>query len=438
MILDYFNVRKLVVVATVAWVGSFQLWGQSVIRTSSTEKAVWQQSKDRLKSTAEVSPIFSITGNEKGTEWKAWGTTFNELDWDALLMLTRDEQEEIMYNLFAPQGDLKFTRGRISMNCNDYGRSWYSCDEVQGDLELRYFNIERDKRSIIPLIRAAQKYNSALTFWASPWSPPSWMKINNDYPVVSSRHNHANPNIDYLLYGSVEGIDENEMQFLGERKGKFPRRLATQDYFIQDPRYLQAYANYFCKFIDAYKEQGIPVSMVMFQNESWSYTNYPGCAWTPEGIIRFNVEYLAPTLKKRHPEVKVYLGTINTNRYDIIDQVLSDPRMPETIQGVGFQWEGGQILPRLRAKYPQYKYVQTESECGWGSFDWKAAEHTFGLMNHYLGNGCEEYTFWNAILYDGGFSGWGWKQNALIHVDSKAGTATYTPEYYAVNIIVTT
>ena len=180
------------------------------------------------------------------------------------------------------------------------------------------------------------------------------------------------------------------------------------------------------------KEQGIPVSMVMFQNESWSYTNYPGCAWTPEGIIRFNVEYLAPTLKKRHPEVKVYLGTINTNRYDIIDQVLSDLRMPETIQGVGFQWEGGQILPRLRAKYPQYKYVQTESECGWGSFDWKAAEHTFGLMNHYLGNGCEEYTFWNAILYDGGFSGWGWKQNALIHVDSKAGTATYTPEYYAV------
>ena len=84
-----------------------------------------------------------------------------ELDWDALLMLTRDEQEEIMYNLFAPQGDLKFTRGRISMNCNVYGRSWYSCDEVQGDLELRYFNIERDKRSIIPLIRAAQKYNSA-------------------------------------------------------------------------------------------------------------------------------------------------------------------------------------------------------------------------------------------------------------------------------------
>ena len=81
--------------------------------------------------------------------------------------------------------------------------------------------------------------------------------------------------------------------------------------------------------------------------------------------------------------------------------------------------EGGQLLTRLRAKYPNYNYVQTESECGWGSFDWKAAEHTFHLMNHYLGNGCEEYTFWNPILADEGVSPWGWKQNALIRVDSK-------------------
>ena len=53
-------------------------------------------------------------------------------------------------------------------------------------------------------------------------------------------------------------------------------------------------------------------------------------------------------------------------------------------------------------------------------------------MNHYLGNGCKEYTFWNFILTDNGESPWGWKQNALIRVDSKARTFTYTPEYYAV------
>ena len=95
-------------------------------------------------------------------EFKAWGATFNELDWDALGMLTRDEQDEILKNVFSPEGDLRISRGRISMNANDYARSWYSCDEVAGDLELRYFNIDRDKQSIIPFIRAAQKYNPEL------------------------------------------------------------------------------------------------------------------------------------------------------------------------------------------------------------------------------------------------------------------------------------
>lgn len=432
MTLDYIHVKRPILAAAVALMGSTLLWGQSVTRTSTTENAVWQQSKEKLQGSPKGSPILSIMGNEKGTEWKAWGTTFNELDWDALLMLTRDEQDEIMYNLFSPEGDLKFTRGRISMNCNDYGRSWYSCDEVQGDLELRYFNIERDKRSIIPLIRAAQKYNPAITFWTSPWSPPSWMKINNDYSVVSSRYNHADPQIDYLLYGTVNDIDENEMQFLGERNGQFPRRLATQDYFIQDPRYLQAYANYFCKFIEAYKEQGVNIDMVIYQNEAYSYTPYPGCAWTAEGTVRFNRDYLAPTLRSRHPEVKLYLGTFNTNRQDHVEKILSDEGLRKSIDGLAFQWEGREILPEIRRQYPDYHYICSESECGNGSMDWKAGEHTFFLISDNAGNGCDEWFNWNFLLPDNGTSPWGWKQNALIQVDSKTRKFRYTAEYYAV------
>lgn len=396
---------------------------QSVTWISSTEGSVWQESKVKLQSKSAHDPVLKVDGTEDGVVFRNWGTCFNELGWDALNMLPRKQQEDILRKLFAPDGDLRFTMGRFSMNANDYARSWYSCDEVDGDFQLKYFNIDRDKTTLIPYIKAAQQYNPDMTFWISPWSPPSWMKINHYYSVRSdSRYNEMSSQGEVVLF---EGNTEKDTRV-------FPQQLAVQDYFIQDPRYLKTYADYFCKFISAYKEQGIPVSMVMFQNESWSYTVYPGCAWTADGIIRFNAEYLAPALKEKHPEVSLYLGTINTNRYDVIDKVLSDSRMPQTIKGVGFQWEGGQILPRLRAKYPQYKYVQTEGECGWGSFDWKAAEHTFERMNHYLGNGCEEYTFWNAILYDDGVSGWGWRQNALIRVDSQKGTATFTPEYYAV------
>lgn len=144
---------------------------------TSCDNNFWQQSKVRLQTKAAVEPILNITGKEGGHEFKAWGTCFNELDWDALNMLSRNEQEEIMSNIFSPNGDLRFTRGRLSMNANDYSRSWYSCSDVQGDFELRYFNIERDKRNIIPLMRAAMKYNPNMTFWMSPWSPPAWMKI---------------------------------------------------------------------------------------------------------------------------------------------------------------------------------------------------------------------------------------------------------------------
>lgn len=423
--------KKIILLASLAALLS-TLSAQNYNWFSSTENDIWKQSKVKVQSTSSRPPLIVIDGTEEGTALKAWGTTFNELDWDALLMLTRNEQEEIMYNLFAPDGDLKFTRGRISMNANDYSRSWYSCDEVQGDFELRHFNIERDKRSIIPLIRAAQKYNPNLTFWTSPWSPPSWMKINNDYPVVSSRHNNADNRNDYLLFGSVEGIDENEMKFLGERQGQFPRKLATQDYFIQDPRYLQAYANYFCKFIDLYKKQGINIDMVVYQNEPYSYTPYPGCAWTAEGTIRFNRDYLAPTLKEKHPNVKLYIGTFNTNRQDHVERILSNQGLRKVIDGVAFQWEGRQILPAIRKQYPEFNYIQSESECGNGSMDWKAGEHTFFLISDNMGNGCNEWFNWNFLLPDKGTSPWGWDQNALIQVDSKNRKYRYTAEYYAV------
>lgn len=408
------------------------VFSQTVKWFSSTDNDFWNEKSLKLSGKAESKPLAVVAGNEQGTVFKNFGTTFNELDWDALLVLPRDEQDRIMHDLFAPTGDLRFTRGRIGMNCNDYGRSWWSCDEVPGDLELRYFNIDRDKTSIIPLIRAAQKYNPDLTFWASPWSPPSWMKINNDYPVVSSKFNNQDPRKDYLLFGSVEDIDEDEMKFLGERNGQFPRRLATQDYFIQDPRYLQAYSNYFSKFIDAYGEQGVPIDMVIYQNEAYSYTPYPGCPWTAEGTIRFNRDYLAPTLKKLNPEVKVYLGTFNTNRLDHVEKILSDEGLRRSIDGLAFQWEGREILPSIRNKYPDYSYICSESECGNGDMDWKAGEHTFFLIADNLGKGCDEWFNWNFLLPKRGTSPWGWNQNALIELDPSTRTVRYTPEYYAV------
>ena len=226
-------------------------------------------------------------------------------------MLALEEQDIILNKLFSPDGDLRFSMGRIPMNANDYARNWYSCDEVPGDFRLKYFNINRDKTTLIPYIKRVQRINPDMTFGLLPWSPPSWMKVNHYYSVRSNAEvNQLPAKHEIALY---EGTDNVNKTF-------YPKQVAVNDYFIQDPRYLQTYANYFCKFVSAYQEEGVTISRVMFQNEPWAYSIYPACAWTPEGIIRFNVEYFAPTMKKQHPDVQVYLGTLNTNRIELVER----------------------------------------------------------------------------------------------------------------------
>ena len=463
--------KKLTILFLMA--AGLQASAQTFTQYTTTEQAPWQ-TKGKVKAAAAPSTapegasivvlsadksIVPPSGGERGaTTFRAWGTCFNELDLDAIRLLTKEEQERIMHDIFAPDGDLRFTRGRLTMNANDYSRAWYSCDTVAGDFQLKYFNIEHDKANVIQLIKMAQRWQPAMTFWVSPWSPPAWMKINQDYCVASSPFNTQPKEKDYLLFSkptpgpSRDGgesladgestVDPDEMQFANGQRGRlFPKKLASQNYFIQDPRYLQAYANMFCKFIDLYAEEGIPIDMVMYQNEAYSYTPYPGCAWTAEGTIKFNKDYLAPTLKEKHPEVKLYVGTFNTNRQDYVEKIVSALTAPadssffilhsSLISGLGFQWEGRENLDFMREHHPDLHMVSSESECGNGQMDWRAGEHTFYLLHEYIGRGCDEYYNWNFILCDQGRSAWGWNQNALVQVHSANRTYRYTPEYYA-------
>jgi len=427
---------KLLGIAAVLILITAAASARSFTRYSSSERGgFWVKSElksvgtgtDRQASSgpANLLAINAGDGSSAIVTFKGWGTCFNELGWDALQILPEEKREELLKRIFAPDGDLKYTHGRLSLGANDYARNWYSASEVTGDFELRYFDMTRDLSTIVPYINAAQKYNPDLWFWCSPWSPPAWMKINQDYPVLSSGYNALDSRLDYLLHPDPNTRADPR---------KFPDRLAGQDYMILDPRYLKAYADYFCRYIEEFGRRGIPIRRVMYQNEAYSYTAYPGCPWTPKGAALFNAEYLAPALRSKHPDVELYLGTINTNRFDEVDNILSDPLVAgkDLFKGIGFQWEGSQIIEKVREKYPGLKVVQTESECCDGKFDWRGALYTFSIINDYLGKGCEEYTFWNVILCDDGRSAWGWRQNALIRVNTKEKTAELTPEYYAV------
>lgn len=372
---------------------------------SSTEGKIWQMQEAVLGDKVIGRPEIVLDVNETLQTFKGWGTCFNELGWDALMLLPEEEQQKAMRRMFAPDGDLRFTIGRIPVGASDYARGWYSCNETDGDFAMEHFTIDRDKEAVIPYIKFAQQYNPDMTFWGSPWSPPTWMKTNKHYAQRTGANN---------------GLPTDK---------QVPPYF--NDQFIMEPDYLQAYALYFSKFVDAYGEEGIPVTAIAYQNEAYSNTPYPGCSWTAKGTATFLSQYLGPYFAEHKPSVELILGTMNTASLDVYEEILSDPDLSKYVKSVGFQWEGRNAMPEVARRHPEYTLQQTESECGSGTFDWAAAQHTFFLINQYVGLGCDKYTYWNAVLKDNGSSTWGWIQNSLVQVNSATNTAYYTPEYYA-------
>ena len=81
--------------------GLWAAWGaqagaQSFTWYASTEGNTWQTSTVKLSKKAAEAQV--TVDDEAGyPAFKAWAATFNELDWDALGVLTRAEQDEILY-----------------------------------------------------------------------------------------------------------------------------------------------------------------------------------------------------------------------------------------------------------------------------------------------------------------------------------------------------
>ena len=330
---------------------------------------------------AEASIVVDLQAVNQAVE--GFGTCFNELGWTSLSELAEADRAAVLEDLFTPAG-MNLTMARMPVGANDFSVDFYSYDEVPGDLALEHFSIDRDRQRLIPFIRAAKAVNPSLRIWASPWCPPEWMKVSGHYASRSAPFN---------------GL----------------------------PVDLQAYAQYFGQFIDAYKAEGIDIFMVMPQNEPNSDQVFPSCTWTPEGLIAF-LKYLEPEMASR--DVEVFLGTMERANPELWDRILTDPEVGPSIKGMGFQWAGKDALPELHRRHPSLPCYQTEQECGDGRNDWRGAMHSWDLMKHYFGNGVQSYFYWNTSLLDGGISTWMWRQNSLVVVDKEKGSYRYSPEYY--------
>ena len=368
---------------------------------STTSKEPWIKEPEVTIETADTAGEFDLTvsSTDKAQVIDGFGGCFNELGWDALQMLDTAKQNEVMKGLFTPEG-LSFNICRMPIGANDYARSYYSLNDSAGDFEMKYFNIDRDKKDLVPYIKQAMHYNPQLKIWGSPWTPPSWMKLNKHYA------SKADPKYNDLSVTNP-GISK----------------------FTMESKYLKAYATYFVKYVRAYLNEGINVYAIHPQNEISASQIFPSCLWNAKELNVFIGEYLGPEFAKQKLETEIWLGTINDPSFAKMDTILSNSESAKFIKGIGYQWAGKEAIGETHHKYPEMKLMQSENECGDGSNDWAAAQHTWGLMKHYFSNGANSYMYWNMMLEKDGISVWGWKQNAMISI-SNSGKLVYNPEYY--------
>jgi glucosylceramidase len=375
---------------------------------TSAPGAYWSTGGQVTEVAAGAADVTVVDGCPAQT-WEGFGGSFNEIGWNVLSMLAPADRDRALQLLYGDDG-ARFAFGRIPLGASDYAMDRYSDDEVPAgstDPTLASFSIERDRAKLIPFIKAAQAVRPNIRLWASPWTPPTWMKQG---PFSSGQ-----------LMTPFDG-----------------GTLKT------DADTMTAYAQYLVRFVQAYAQEGIALEAVSAQNEPNYTGTYPTCGWSPAPYTTFIGQYLGPAFAAAGLTTKIMLGTFNGGGSDpqIVTSVMNDPAARAAVGVLGFQW-GMQTQVAAAKKY-DLPIWQTEHKCG--NYPWQKpfdmamapndqayAVESWGLIRDWIRAGVTAYSAWNMVLDTVGVgidSTRVWPQDALLTVDTTAKTLIVTPAYY--------
>jgi glucosylceramidase len=358
---------------------------------TSAQNAYW--TKGQVTKVTSGTADVNVDQNTKYQKWDGFGGTFNEMGWDALSVVSA-EIPNVMKLLFDANEGANFTYGRIPLGASDYSTSWYTLAETAGDYAMDKFSIERDRKSLIPFIKAALQVKKDIRLWASPWVVPDWMK-------------------------DASGNMKNDAQTLG------------------------AHALYMAKFVEEYAKEGLKVEAIQPQNEP----GYARVKWTQAQLITFMKTYMGPTFAQRNLTAEVWCGTMSKDPDDtnIAKATALDAEAMKVVKGFGVQWNLMDSVTTLqKANVP---VMQTEHRCGNYNFEgpyWDKSryssskaqnDHLYGeeswqLVRDWIVSGVNSYSAWNMVLDTVGKSLDGWPQNAPLVVDRTAKKLIVTAAYY--------
>ena len=327
------------------------------------------------------------------------GGALTDASAETFAKLPRDKQREILDAYFDAQKGIGYTFARTNIHSCDFSSGSYTY-VAEGDKELKSFSVEHDRAFRIPFIKQAlAAAGGRLTIFASPWSPPAFMKDNND-----------------MLHG-----------------GKLK------------PEFYQAWANYYAKFIKAYQREGVPVWGVTVQNEPMATQKWESCIYTAEEERDFLKNYLGPTMRREGlGDKKIIAWDHNRDLiYQRASTILTDPEAARYAWGIGYHWyepwSGGDPMfdnvKLVHETFPDKHLIFTEG-CN-DTFDmqrvneWRLGEHYGHSMINDFNNGTEAWTDWNVLLDEtGGPNHVGNFCFAPLHADTRTGRLIYTNAFH--------
>ncbi len=393
----------------------------SITLTAESASAVttvhnWQTSQggDRLTAKSDLTfavdssaPDILVDPTQQYQAIDGFGGAFNESGWIVLNRgnVTSTQRNAVLEKLFSPTNGAGFSLTRTAMGSNDFSPTHYSYDDLSSgtDFSQSSFSVTHDESTLIPYIQAAQGYGS-FRIMASPWTAPGWMKTNNS------------------LIGGGSLIAPST-----------------------DPRYYQAYATYFAKYVQAYAAHGITINDVSIQNEPLNPAKFESTVYTAAQMADFIANYLGPTFVSSGVGARIRGYEHNRDTWTFPVDMLNNAGTLPYVSGINFhpyECDFGQVycdtanlglFNQAKPGYSTWMSEHTDLDIPNAS-DYPGDERWGAEIVDEMLAGEGGYIYWNMVLDQTGgpFSSLSDAQEPLVIVDTSGTTATvsYMPKYY--------
>ena len=288
-----------------------------------------------------------------GAITEAAGSTYNQMS---------GSQKQTLMAAYFGKERMNYQFVRIPVDSCDFSIGQY---EASSKPDFSDFSMERVRKNLWPMLDDAEKAaGRRLKIILSPWSPPAFMKTNNKR----------------------------------ELGGKLK------------PECEALWAEYLCRYILEYREQGYQVVGMTLQNEPKAVQRWDSCIFTAGEEKHFLKDVMWPALEKHGlTDIQVFVWDHNKERVwewmrDIIDE-----ETRSMVAGAAFHWYSGdhfEALDLCRMQYPDKKLIVSESCVEFYKYDAADARGAAMRLSHELmgdlNHGISAFIDWNLLLNENG------------------------------------